>query len=483
MEGNTCRGCRSETGCSGLHIYEPAKSKAGFPRDYCRDKREGGAIHRAVNRYLKICVFSNDLKLLDVCLEVANGLSLEDCEVVRADPDSMQTMAADLFIWDLEHKAWPVDGLRGFRRGDAQDQLFVVDRRHVDEFLRKLPLGPGSTLIKPVGRPTLQIFIEQAALRAGAKQTKTRSIRSSSESANHDLLQCLLMANLKLQEYDQNRTNFMARAVHDFRAPLTAASGYCGLLSEEALGPLNDDQIDLLHRISHSLSKLTRMASEMFALSMGRQSDRRLELKESSIEACVRHALHEIEPLAGEKKIAVTLNLKGVGAPLYLDSEQIEQVLVNLLENACKFTPKGGEVHVNGYPTIWAERMGYPPQDGADENGHQSNFMASETAYRIDVSDTGSGISAGHLEDVFEEYTSYSGSQDRSGGGLGLAICKMILTAHGGQIWAENHRAGAQLSFVLPLGDLSSRRPVKFHRQLHAVSLREASFTEGRSCN
>jgi signal transduction histidine kinase len=433
---------------------------------------------------LKICVFSSDLKLLDLCLEVVNGLSLEDCEVVRADPESAPTVTADLLIWDLEHKARPLDQLRGLRRGDApRDQLFIVDRRHVDEFLRKLPLGAGSTLIRPVGRPTLQIFVEQAALRAGVKQPSARSSRGSSGSANHDLLQCLLMANLRLQEYDQNRGNFMARAVHDFRAPLTAASGYCGLLSEQALGPLNGDQIDLLRRITHSLKKLSRMASEMFALSVGRQSDRRLELRESSMDACARHALHEIEPLAGEKKIAVTLNLKGAGAPLYLDAEQIEQVLVNLLENACKFTPKGGEVHVQGYPTIWAERMGDSRQDSADEAGRQSAFMAADTAYRIDVSDTGSGIAPGHLEDVFEEHTSYSGSQDRSGGGLGLAICKMILNAHGGQIWAENHRTGAQFSFVLPLGDLSSRRPVKFHRQLHAVSLREASFTEGRSCN
>jgi signal transduction histidine kinase len=71
--------------------------------------------------------------------------------------------------------------------------------------------------------------------------------------------------------------------------------------------------------------------------------------------------------------------------------------------------------------------------------------------YRVDVSDTGSGISEEYLESVFEEYTSYTGSQDRSGGGLGLAICKMILTGHGGRIWAENYAGGARLSFLLPM--------------------------------
>jgi K+-sensing histidine kinase KdpD len=92
------------------------------------------------------------------------------------------------------------------------------------------------------------------------------------------------------------------------------------------------------------------------------------------------------------------------------------------------------------------------------------------SAYRVDVSDTGTGILPQHLEEVFEEYTSYSGSQDRSGGGLGLAICKMIVAAHGGQIWAENHSAGARLSFVLPLNHVNNRRRIDSHTGANAVS-------------
>jgi signal transduction histidine kinase len=445
------------------------------------ENTEGGRPQRAAKVILKLCVFSDDLKLVDLCLEVACALSPDDCEVVRADRDPLQPMSADLFIWDLDHTQ-PRQGMGTFRPGDGQDQLFVVDRQHVDEFLRTMPLGAGSTLIKPVKRSTLHIFVEQAAVRARTRQLESRPMKgNSSESDRHDLLQCLLMANLKLQEYDQNRTNFLARAVHDFRAPLTAASGYCGLLREEALGPLNDDQIELLGRMNHSLKKLTRMASEMFELSVGRQVDRRLELKETSIEACVRHALHEIEPLASEKKISVTLKLNEAGAPLYLDAVRMEQVLVNLLENACKFTPREGQVHVHGYATTWTAPMNYLRR-GQGEIRHAQG-PPEPKAYRIDVSDTGSGISAEHLEDVFEEYTSYSGSQDRSGGGLGLAICRMFLTAHGGCIWAENHSTGAKLSFVLPLGDLNNRKAIQFHRPLHTASLGEASFTEGRSCN
>jgi signal transduction histidine kinase len=68
----------------------------------------------------------------------------------------------------------------------------------------------------------------------------------------------------------------------------------------------------------------------------------------------------------------------------------------------------------------------------------------------VDIHDSGPGISPAHLDKIFDEFTSYSGGQDRSGGGLGLAICRMTMRNHQGRIWAENGPAGAVFSFVLP---------------------------------
>ena len=231
-------------------------------------------------------------------------LRLDRADVFQAKADPETPMAADLVIWDLEPGTWRNAKLPALRTGDLQDQLFVVDRQHVDEFLRKMPFGPGATVTKPVSQATLRSFVEQSAARSRAKQSNVRTIARNqpSESDRHDLLQCLLLANLRLQEYEQNRTNFLARAIHDFRAPLTAASGYCGLLREQVLGPLNSEQSDLLRRMELSLKKLARMASEIFELGVGKHRDRRTELKESSIEACVRCALQDVELWAGEKE-------------------------------------------------------------------------------------------------------------------------------------------------------------------------------------
>jgi signal transduction histidine kinase len=305
--------------------------------------------------------------------------------------------------------------------------------------------------------------VEQAAVRAKSRANNPRS----GEADRGDLLQCLLTTNLKLQEHDQDRTNFLARVVHEFRAPLTAIRGYCELLQERAVGPLNGSQVELLQRMQHSVKKLTRMASTMLQLSVGRQVEKRLELKEAPLRTCIEHALNEIGSVARDKRITVNVKVTDPDLPLFLEVEQIEQVLVNLLDNACKFTPKGGEIEVRAYSTSWPEPLAQHGEtsSASDDEGGRSEAPA---VYRVDVSDTGAGISEEHLESVFEEYTSYSGSQDRSGGGLGLAICKMILTAHGGRIWAENHAMGARLSFILPLRKAAGRKPIDRTVELRA---------------
>ena len=72
-------------------------------------------------------------------------------------------------------------------------------------------------------------------------------------------------------------------------------------------------------------------------------------------------------------------------------------------------------------------------------------------SYRIDISDSGSAIAPEHLESIFEEYTSYAGGRDRSGGGLGLAICRLIIDQHRGRVWAQNTNKGPMFSLVLPV--------------------------------
>ena len=194
------------------------------------------------------------------------------------------------------------------------------------------------------------------------------------------------------------------------------------------------------------------MSAGMLQLSVGKQVAKVPDLRESSLETPISSAIHEIEPLARDKQITISVNLSGARAALYFEPQQIEQVIVNLLENACRFTPKGGSIDIRGYPIVLSSNISHVPG--------QDCIAAAPNTYRVDVSDSGSGIAPGHLADIFEEYTSYGGSHDRSGGGLGLAICKMIIATHRGQIWAENTSSGARISFTLPLGQVHARKGI-----------------------
>jgi signal transduction histidine kinase len=343
---------------------------------------------------------------------------------------------ADLHIWDFH----PDLALPESLSWNPARHLFLVDRKDLRLFHQRIGAAEGNVLLKQVGRATLETFLAPAISNGAAK-----SLRSDRD----EILQCLIQTNLKLQEYDQDRTTFLARAVHDFRAPLSALSGYCGLLLSEPLGALSENQKEVLRRMQASAKRLSRMASAMFELSVGRHVKRRPNLQPGDIRECVEQALHEIAPLADEKFISITPDIVASGAGLFFETGRIEQVLVNILDNACKFTPKGGAIEIRGYPFFWERRSVRSSVPGMSDR--RVRAVREPNSYRIDISDTGLPIPEEHLDGIFEEYTSYSGSRDRSGGGLGLSICKMIAAQHEGRIWAENRDSGPVFSFVLPI--------------------------------
>ena len=98
------------------------------------------------------------------------------------------------------------------------------------------------------------------------------------------------------------------------------------------------------------------MSSAMFQLSVGRQVKMQPVLRKGDIRKCVEQALHEITYFAEDKQISISTNLEPEPGPLYFERAQIEQVLVNLLENACKFTPRAGEIEIQAYPFSWERR-------------------------------------------------------------------------------------------------------------------------------
>src|ERR1041384_6383517 len=99
-----------------------------------------------------------------------------------------------------------------------------------------------------------------------------------------------------------------------------------------------------------STKRLSRMAAAMFQLSVGRHVKRRPEMQRGDIRECLEQALHEITPFADDKSIEISADFAAPSNPLFFEAGQIEQVLINILDNACKFTPRGGSIELRGYP-------------------------------------------------------------------------------------------------------------------------------------
>jgi signal transduction histidine kinase len=387
---------------------------------------------------MNVGLISEDRELLRLCREVLADISDKPWSVYPASGDT-DGHIADLWLWDyLPGRALPSTAPEHSSR-----HLFLVQRQDLEDFRSRTGATDTHVLLKPASRATLTAF-----LGAAAAQVDQTCLGSTLRADRDEILQCLIQANLRLQEYDQDRTTFLARAVHDFRAPLTALSGYCGLLLSEPVGPLTENQREILSRMLKSTKRLSRMAAAMFQLSVGRHVKRRPELQRGDISECLEQALHEITPFADDKSIEITTDIAPSLHPLFFEPGQIEQVLINILDNACKFAPRGGAIELRGYPYFWDRRKTDSSIPPAAER--RARGLTQATAYRIDIRDSGTAIPAGNLEHIFEEYTTYSGGRDRSGGGLGLAIVRMIVNQHDGHVWAENTEFGPMFSVVLP---------------------------------
>jgi signal transduction histidine kinase len=397
---------------------------------------------------MKVILISHDSDLLSTCREILTKYEDLDWRLTTSEPGTTPG-AADLYVWDGPAA---IDRNLEIERPFSR-HLFLLHQKEVAEFQENLGAAGAPILLKPVTRACLAAFMEFAASAFRDRTGTVHSLRSDRD----EMLQCLIQTNLQLQQYEQDRTNFLTRAVHDFRAPLTATGGYCGLLLDGALGPLTDEQKEVLGRMRQSVKRLSRMASAMFELGVGRQLKRRPDLRPADIRERMEQALHEITPAADSKNISISVELAPEEGKAYLEPGQIEQVLMNLLDNACKFTPKGGTIEIRGYPFFWERRAAQ--SSSALVTDHRYRDSRAANSYRIDIRDSGPQIPVEHIGKIFEEYTSYVGSQDRSGGGLGLAICRMIIQAHEGRVWMENTDYGPRFSFVLPIYSAKSAGP------------------------
>src|SRR5437773_1280597 len=178
-----------------------------------------------------------------------------------------QAQAGDLIIWDV------VPGLtlpEQLNFEQEKTNIFLVDRQRVIDLLEKLPLAVTSILLKPVNERLLHELLEHILSRRAGQGDQLAARLGQLRFDRDELLQTLLVSHLRLQEFDQDRMYLVAQCAHEFRAPLMAVYGYCGMLLDKRFGPLTSEQSRILERMRNSSRRLSRMTVAMSELGMGR---------------------------------------------------------------------------------------------------------------------------------------------------------------------------------------------------------------------
>jgi two-component system sensor histidine kinase KdpD len=267
-----------------------------------------------------------------------------------------------------------------------------------------IPSDPGR-FVDPDQRQLLETFANQIA--SAIERTQL------AEEARHAQLQT---------ETERLRNSLLSSVSHDLRTPLAVVTGAATALLEDTSAAEPEPRRELLQTIAEEAQRLNRIVRNLLDMTRLEAGAVTVRKEWQPLEEVVGAALNRVEDRLRDRDVKTDLPANLSLVPL--DAVLIEQVLINLLENATKYSAPGTPIEISARPI----------PSGVD----------------VEILDRGSGIPTGEETRIFEKF--YRAREGKGGVGLGLTICKGIVTAHGGRIWAENRPSGgAVFHFTLPI--------------------------------
>ncbi|ASU35656.1 ATP-binding protein [Mucilaginibacter xinganensis] len=285
-------------------------------------------------------------------------------------------------------------------------------------------------------------------LKRSHEKDKNALIKKSNELQSSQV--ALSTAKNRAEDATVAKSNFLANMSHEIRTPLNGIIGTAQLLS---LSDLSADQRELLQTLQSSSNLLINIISDILDLSKIEADKLTLQPKPVNIKNCIKTALEISKPglSAPGKNITLNCNIdKNLAGYLKMDESRVQQILVNLIGNAIKFTDEGS----------------------VSLNVTAVNLTPDLQEVTFSVKDTGIGISEEALSQLFKPFTQVNTTALRKygGTGLGLSICKKLVEMMNGRIWAESREnAGSVFSFSLPLQIVSVDMPVVEHTHKQAA--------------
>jgi signal transduction histidine kinase len=268
-----------------------------------------------------------------------------------------------------------------------------------------------------------QVVTEQILQLRSALQSANRTLERRVEERTAELQKALE----RVSELSQLKANFISNISHELRTPLTHIKGYLELLVTESLGPVGEEQKHALQVSQQSANRLETLIEDLIMVSLASRGELSLKQEEVDIRRIANLAVKSSLTKAAERGVNLQAVIDEDVPTVQADSQKTAWVLHQLIDNGIKFTASGGSVVVS------VKREG-------------------ENLVIVSVTDTGIGIPASRLNDIFEPFHQLDGSSTRhyGGTGLGLSLVRQIVEAHGSMIEVQSVE-GRGSSFRFPL--------------------------------
>lgn len=352
---------------------------------------------------------------LGIAAAVAERDILPFAEMPASAPISPEVLVPRLGDYLIDKGVLTTDGLQQ-ALDHQQKELHAGRPRLLGQALLELGLINRETLDQVVTEQILQL---QSALHESNQTLEKRVMERTAE---------LQQALRRLAELNQLKSNFISNISHELRTPLTHIKGYLELLNDEELGELDAQQKRAVEVTLKSTERLERLIEDLLQFSLAVRGELSLKLEDIWLDRLFKRLYDSYWTKASSKLIDFQARAPDSPTQVHVDPEKTEWVLGQLLDNAFKFTPAGGQVILSA--------------------------QLHEGLVTISVIDTGIGIPDGKIGEIFQVFHQLDGSNTRryEGTGLGLAFVQRIIESLGSQIRVDSAVGqGSTFSFTLPV--------------------------------
>jgi PAS domain S-box-containing protein len=411
-------------------------------------------------RYIQIVAEDQRNSLKNYLEQVAKSTSTTPLETQLLRKDATSLIAIWSAQWSNKDQMW-FSVIHDISERKREENLIRASEERIRSVIENLPVGVVTTdsngLVESINRMTSEMFtveesevlkkpisalfdgevqsmkdlqagktLEQTAKKKSGETFPVEITTAEYQGVEGNRLLIHIKDITERREIERLKQEFIAMISHDLRTPLTSIGGTLTLIQEGIYGGISEGGSKRVLDAQRNVERLINLVSDLLDLEKLEAGRLTMELEPCDVADIIDQSVSSVKSYAEQK--GVVLHVESAGAKIPADSDRLVQVLVNLISNAVKFSPVGGNVHVSSN----------------SENGHVSLL----------VKDEGRGIPKEFQESIFERFQQVAASDGKRsmGSGLGLAICKAIVESHNGSIGVDSDGAtGSTFWIRLPV--------------------------------